>query len=162
MEKIVEQVGIFLYEYFKDGDGKKQGILKKYDLNKTLCEELEYKDDYLNGKVLKYEDGRLVLQSSYILNRLDGELKEYYRDGNIKSISQYSLGKLHGKRENYFENGKISMVTHCIEDKLDGKKEKYYENGQLEMEGYYCKNNMVGVWKWYDKDGKILKVKEFE
>ena len=139
LEKKVEQVGIFLYDYFIDELNRKQGVLKKYNLDKELCEELEYKDDYLNGKTLK----------------------EYYKDGKLKSISNYSNGKLHGKKENYFENGKISTITYYNEDKLDGKKQKFYESGNLEFEGYYTKNNMSGIWKWYDQDGKIVKEKEY-
>lgn len=52
LEKKVEEVGIYLYEYYIDENSRKQGILKKYDLNKNLCEELEYKDDYLMVKLL--------------------------------------------------------------------------------------------------------------
>lgn len=161
LEKKVEQVGIFLYEYYVDEYGKKQGILKKYDLDKKLCEELEYGDDYLNGRFFKYEDGALILEGSYLLNRLDGVVQEYYKDGKLKSKSTYISGKLHGRKESYFESGVISTVVNYFEDKLHGKKEKFYENGNLEFEGYYTKNNMSGIWKWYDRNGNLLKVKEY-
>jgi antitoxin component YwqK of YwqJK toxin-antitoxin module len=161
LEKKVEQVGIFLYDYFIDELNRKQGVLKKYNLDKELCEELEYKDDYLNGKTLKYENGVAIFEGNYLLNKLDGEVREYYKDGKLKSISNYSNGKLHGKKENYFENEKISTITYYNEDKLDGKKQKFYESGNLELEGYYAKNNMSGIWKWYDQDGKIVKEKEY-
>lgn len=161
LEKKVEEVGIFLYEYYVDENGKKQGILKKYNLDKTLCEELEYRDDYLNGKVLKYREGRVCLECNYILNRLDGVMTEYYESGKIKSISNYVAGKLQGKKEIYFENGKLATVTNYLEDKLNGEKKKYYESGELEFEGQYEKNNMVGIWKWYDREGNLLKTKEY-
>jgi antitoxin component YwqK of YwqJK toxin-antitoxin module len=33
----------------------------------------------------------------------------------------------------------------------------YYENGVLKMEGNYLKNKQVGLWKFYSKDGKLIK-----
>ncbi len=162
LEKKVEEVGIYLYEYYIDKNSRKQGILKKYDLNKNLCEELEYKDDYLNGKVIKYENGIVYLECNYILNKLDGIMTEYYSNGNIKSVSNYIQGKLHGKKEIYLENGRLLTVTTYFEDKLDGKKMKFYETGDVEFEGYYSKNNMSGTWKWYDKSGEVVKIKNYE
>lgn len=161
LKREVEQVGIFLYEYYIDEFGRKQGILKKYNLDKILCEELEYKDDYLNGKALKYEAGELISEGEYLLNKLNGTIKEYYKDKKIKTISNYVEGKLQGRKEIYFENGNLSTVTNYFQDKLHGKKEKFYEDGTLEFEGYYEKNNMVGTWKWFDRDGKLLKIKEY-
>lgn len=161
LEKIVEQVGIFLYEYYVDLNGLKQGILKKYNLDKSLCEEIEYKDDYLNGKVLKYEENKIVYEGDYLKNKLDGFLKEYYKNNNLKSCTTYKMGKLEGEKIEYFENGKISTITNYFNDKLNGEKKRFYESGILKFEGYYKDNNMCRIWKWYDKDGSLLKIKEY-
>ena len=44
---------------------------------------------------------------------------------------------------------------------MNGKFISYYENGFLQVLGYYVDDEKKGKWIYYDKKGKILKVKMF-
>lgn len=155
--RVVEEVGRYLYEYYLDENKNKQGVLKKFNSDKILCEELEYKDDMLDGVCYYYEDGKLISKLTYKKNRLDGESLSYYLNGEIKSESFFIDGKQEGECKNYSCEGVLLSVTNYKNSKLHGEKRKYYENGQLEMVGYYENNSMVGVWKWYDIHGELIK-----
>jgi len=36
----------------------------------------------------------------------------------------------------------------------------YYEHGQLEREGVYKNNVRIGIWKYYDVDGKHIRTED--
>ena len=64
-------------------------------------------------KTLKYENGVAIFEGNYLLNKLDGKVKEYYKDGKLKSISNYSNGKLHGKKRAILKMEKYPL-SHII------------------------------------------------
>jgi antitoxin component YwqK of YwqJK toxin-antitoxin module len=39
----------------------------------------------------------------------------------------------------------------------NGASSVYYENGVLRMEGNYFNNKQIGLWKFYDQKGKLIK-----
>jgi len=38
----------------------------------------------------------------------------------------------------------------------------YYENGNLDSHGNYLNGKKVGVWKYYDESGKLIKSEKFD
>jgi antitoxin component YwqK of YwqJK toxin-antitoxin module len=41
--------------------------------------------------------------------------------------------------------------------KRNGKSSAYYATGVLEREGMYKNNKRVGIWKYYDAEGKLIR-----
>lgn len=156
IERVVEQVGNFLYEYYVDENKNKQGELKKFK-DKVLCEKLNYRDDMLDGECIYYEGETLIAKKNYKRNRLDGKIVEYYPNGNIKTESFYVEGNQEGESKNFSQEGVLLSVTNYKKGKLNGEKRKYFPSGELEMIGYYENNNMVGTWKWFDTLGNVIR-----
>lgn len=123
-------------EYYEDGKIKsriqikngKDLILEKYDENrnltktekrianetikslypnKTVFEEINYKNGKLNGTYKKYyENGNVMISAYYYDGLLEGEYSEYYPDGTTSAVSQYKNGKLNGIKKNFIQTGK--------------------------------------------------------
>ena len=63
---------------------------------------------------------------------------EFYKDGKIKSKKIYKSGLIQGQ---YIE---------------------YHKNGQILAFGKYEDSKKIGVWIWYDEDGKVQVEKSFD
>ena len=69
----------------------------------------------------------------------------------------------------YYENGKIKESGNHIRiygksnlSSREGWWKSYYESGNLKEEGFYKKNEKIGVWKLFNKKGKVIKRKKYK
>jgi len=65
--------------------------------------------------------------------------------------------KRDGKWIYYYENGNVWSEGFFKDGKSDGKRTTHYENGKIFYEGYYKDDRRVGVWKFYDEKGTLVK-----
>jgi antitoxin component YwqK of YwqJK toxin-antitoxin module len=117
---------IFREEHYKQG--KKHGIFKEYDEQGNLTHQDEYNNDKLVGESLWFyptgiirerwtyicedreecriywENGQLY-KVSYIGEKSNGEVKEWYDNGNIMSITLYNKGEIVDEQR-YYKDGK--------------------------------------------------------
>ena len=70
----------------------------KYNNNETI----QYEYEYLNGKIRKYNKGKLKFEGEII-----GEGKEYNDNGILIFEGEFLYGKRHGKGKEYNDNGKL-------------------------------------------------------
>jgi len=87
--------------------------------------------------------------------RINGEVLEY-RDGKIIMREKFVDGLREGWRILYYLNGQVKKKTFCKHDKADGKEYSYYINGTLMYSGVYRNGIPYGSLFWYDDLGKIL------
>ena len=80
-----------------------------------------------------YPKKKIQMTGEYRNNKRDGKWIYYYNNGNLWS-------------EGFFKNGKS-----------DGKRITHYENGKIFYVGYYQEDRRVGVWKFYDEKGTLVK-----
>ena len=66
-----------------------------------------------------------------------------------------------GKWTVYYPHGAPSQIMTYKFGKLNGKMSNYYSNGKIQSEGKYVNDLKHGVFKIYDKDGKVLKQEKF-
>lgn len=114
-------------------------------------EKKEYKE---------YKDG--VLYKSYSLdgnNNYDGVYKEFYKNGKLKTICDFK----HGKTDSTLTYNEDSSLSHIVYEKgKDTFTIKKFKNNFIESIGEstaQAKN--IGVWKYYNQKGKLIKKQEF-
>ena len=113
-------------------------------------------------KVMKetYPDGSPERECVYKGNDDKGELireTTWYPHKKLQMTGEYKDGKRDGKWMYYYENGNIWSEGYFKNGKSEGKRVTHYETGRVFYEGYYEQERRVGVWKFYDENGKFLK-----
>jgi antitoxin component YwqK of YwqJK toxin-antitoxin module len=88
--------------------------------------------------------------------------KEFYDNGAVKIDMKYKDGKRNGPTYSYYKDGKPWSLNTFEEDELQGPYQTWHENGQLYYDGQYDHNRKVGVWKFYDDKGGLIKTMDFD
>ncbi len=152
----------------------KQGNWKSYYNNGQLNEDLQYKNDELDGFSTKnHENGEIKIKinlkkdkrdgeyaeynfsgvisenASYKNGLIEGVYNEYFSQGQIYSQTEYKAGKKDGNFKRYFANGNIDMEVPYINGLANGKYIEYFLNGNIYAEGNYKDNFKTGYWKNY-------------
>ena len=116
--------------YYND-DGKKEGEWKECYGN--ACYRIS---DYVDGMKWAisncyYGDGRLLSESNYLKDMLNGDYKEYYWGGQLQTQGEYSNGKKSGCWSDYYSNGKLHRCGRYHNDRRCGNWKLNFEDGQL-------------------------------
>ena len=85
----------------------------------------------------------------------------WYPKKKIQMEGEYKHNKRDGRWIYYYENGKVWSEGFFREGKSDGKRVTYFENGKIFYEGYYDLDRRVGVWKFYDEKGGMVKTVDY-
>jgi hypothetical protein len=85
----------------------------------------------------------------------DGDFVMRYPNGVIQIRGYYRNGKREGDWASFFPSGKIQSEGFFTAGKRDHKGIVYYDNGEKMYEGMYKDGLQVGVWKFYDRKGKL-------
>ncbi len=136
--------------YFQNGNIR---AIEKYDMGKFIGTWFYY-----------YENGNINAEYNY----------EYSNDKSSKSITYYLNGIIETKEEftkdfdllyYYSFNEKGDTTYKCIP--IDFKKKiyefiSYYDNGLIEYSGQIQEKTeegqkKIGIWKWYDEKGQLIK-----
>ncbi|NER11318.1 MORN repeat variant [Muriicola jejuensis] len=87
-----------------------------------------------------------------------GVLYGKYPNGKYLSIQEYKNGIGNGTWVNYYENGNLKEIGTYRDNRVEGPIRQYHENGKLKAEGMYAHwRRKVGLWKFYDLQGKLLR-----
>jgi len=161
-----------------DEKGKKNGILRNYDLDGKIVYEMDYLKGEIvaykyydkEGKVLKearkhkgefdfvgfYPEGTKNLEGTYTTEGRVKLWKYYDSYGNLTSEENYNnKGKLHGTAKNYYLNGKLKNEMKYANGQPEGYFVSYYKNGKIMNEGWYKDGLMKGYWNTYYADGTL-------
>ncbi|MBA3901733.1 MAG: tetratricopeptide repeat protein, partial [Bacteroidetes bacterium] len=139
-------------------NGKQQGIQKDYNKAGHLTNIANYKDDESDGKFLIYFDmgeAYKKYEGYYLKGKLNDSLYEYYDNGAIDAIEIYKNGQLNGERKEFHRNGQLKSVVKYIEGVREGEYKSYFDNGQLYKQGHYKAGTDIGQWTSWYKDGKL-------
>ena len=153
-----------IYHYNLDGslarvismrDGKKNGMERKYVLNKngivTISEETQYLDDLVDGfKKSYYENGMLYYTREYKQGVRDGESIEFDDKGNKISYCVYKRGKKHGREELYREDATLKSVHNYINGLKEGDQFYYKKDGHtIQCHAIFANNTLYDIVKGY-------------
>jgi len=143
------------------------GEVKEFTESGKLKTEATYKNNKLNGILIRYaEDGNVLSKEtyengtlkgpaeyySYTKNNflhtvchyknavLDGEFYIEQKDGVVREKATYLKGRLNGPRTTFYANSKPETTETWAEGKLQGKREIFFPTGQL----WYSENYVNG------------------
>ena len=136
--------------------------------------KLQTKSNFLDGKhhglyeFFVIETG-LHLSKEYFKNGEEHGTHEFFHDsGKIKTRTYFKEGKKEGTEEHYDENGLLEMKSEYKNDLQHGISEIFYSSfhdlsptdvgyGKLYSKGQYKEDRKIGIWEWYDKEGKVVR-----
>ncbi len=135
---------ITMWNYRKDGSLRQK---------RTMTQAENLKASHKTGK--GDFKGIMTLQKVYAV--------WYYKNGNISSENtQIGLRNI-GFYNTYYENGQIKeKVFRNLDHKRDGDYMYWYEDGSVMIQGQYKNGKKIGLWKTFDKDGKLKKEKNYK
>ena len=88
------------------------------------------------------------------MESLTESLKSFFENGSLLQIGTFKNGDMKNIKV-FYENGNLKF-----EQKLKESKRKirgYYPNGKLEAEGEVFQGDEIGLWKYYNEEGNLLK-----
>ena len=134
--------------------------MKKLILSALFCLVSFYSfgyqiDENFTGQVIKkYKNGQVKSIENFKNGKLNGEFKEFFEDGNLSQIATFKNGDMKNIKV-FYENGKLKFEQNLKNRK--GKYRGYYPNGKLEVEGEVFQGDEIGLWKYYNEEGNLLK-----
>lgn len=175
-----------LNKYGNKTSSYKSGTWKFYYPNGNLNEQVEYKDNKMNGYYIHYApDGSLLEQGEYKMDLKTGLWKQY-KDGKISTEISYTNDVENGKFV-FYVNGKIARtgeykngikVNRWLEFDENGNKigqaiydEAGLKKGKWEIPSFYLEtitfgeyqnDERVGVWSVRNTEGKIIQTVDFD
>ena len=110
-------------------------------------------DENFTGQVIKeYKDGQVESIENFKNGKLNGEFKEFFEDGSLFQVGTFKNGEMKSIRV-FYENGNLKFEQNLKDRK--GRYKGYYPNGQLEEEGEVFQGEKIGVWRYYNEEGKL-------
>lgn len=163
------------------------GEVKEFNENGSIKTEAHYKNNKLNGTLLRYsDDGILLSREEYANGVLHGPA-EYFtpikndmlhakctyknsfleglrtmtqKDGTLREEEHYKHGRLDGKRIFYYPNGKKESEENFKEGKLHGERSLFFPSGALWYRENYKNGRLEGERFGFFASGKI-RLEEF-
>ena len=134
--------------------------MKKLILSALFCLVSFYSfgyqiDENFTGQIVKkYKDGQVKSIENFKNGKLNGEFKEFFENGSLFQIGTFKNGDMKNIKV-FYENGNLKFEQNLKNRK--GKYRGYYPNGQLEAEGEVFQGDEIGLWKYYNEEGNLLK-----
>lgn len=88
------------------------------------------------------------------IGKQDGKWEYWYENGKLEEVANYTKGKLNGQVVKYWDNGKKMHIGYFKNDIIDSTMTSWYDNGKVREEGTYKLGEKIGLWKYFDLDGK--------
>jgi len=115
-------------------------------------------ESYPDGTPKRVQYYTPELENSYLAKEVF-----YYENGNKKLIGHYNQdGKKHGKWIYWREDGKKWSEGYFFEGKDDKMRRTWHENGGKHYRGRYDKGTRVGIWRFYDESGRMVKEIDYD
>ncbi len=160
--------------------GIRNGMYYRYHLTGLLAEESYYKNGFQDS-VCKYYDnvfGRLMKEEYYTNGKKNGIQLTFNELGDTTAIINFKDDVMHGEYKRFF-NGNVTMYKKgFLKSKAKRRYKGYvsgldeigtYNNGkkhgkfvtgltnkEYHTEGFYDNGVMVGEWKYFNANGKVV------
>ena len=192
----------------RDNEGLRQGSWKDFYPSGNIKTEKSYLNDKLHGYYKEYDEkGNLVLTMLYengvivnskvddnadieIVNRYSQEgqliyngayrnripvgIHREFKDGKVISSKIFNdngiivsegivdeSGNKNGQWKDFYPDGTVRAEGQYIDSRRTGLWKFYNREGKLEQTGYFSNDNPNGLWKWYYENGAILREEEY-
>ena len=134
--------------------------MKKLILSALFCLVTFYSfayqiDENFTGQIIKkYKNGQVKSIENFKNGKLNGEFKEFFENGSLFQVGTFKNGDMKNIKV-FYENGNLKFEQNLKNRK--GKYRGYYPNGKLEVEGEVFQGDEIGLWKYYNEEGNLLK-----
>ena len=166
-------------------DGKLNGESVWYTPDGRVMTRAFYLDDTLNGRYQRfYPNGTLEVECWYKNGQRDSVYHSYSEKGKLALEEYYIKGKLNGASMKWYDNGQVFQDGQYVDGMMDGSWFIFYPSGALagkaaykmgtgrqicyEESGYKClevpyvDNLKHGKEIYYNPDGRVTKIVEYE
>lgn len=142
-------------------NGKLNGECVWYTQNGELMKKACYHDDVLEGLCTCWHpNGKKASEEHYVNGKLDGEVRKWYDNGQIFQEGQYSDGMMEGQWFIFYPSGALAGKADYA--KGTGKQIGYEESGYKCLEVSYVDNEKHGKEVYFNPDGRVTKIVEYE
>lgn len=142
-------------------NGKLNGECLWYAQSGELMKKAHYKDDVLEGQCVNWHpNGKMASEEYYVNGKLDGEVKKWYDNGQLFQEGQYTEGMMDGQWFIFYPSGALAGKADYVLG--TGKEICYEESGYKCLEVPYVDNLKHGKEIYYNPDGRITKIVEYE
>jgi len=116
-----------------------------------------------NGMTIWYTDtGTVKSKVNFVDGQENGIYTSYYDNGKEKLIVKYVNGQKDGMQKLYYNNGVLGSQINYINGKREGVMTDWNMYGDKSSDVFYKNNYKVGLKKYYDKDGNVVKTETFK
>ncbi|MBI3520369.1 MAG: hypothetical protein HY062_13585 [Bacteroidetes bacterium] len=141
---------------------KKQGFWRYLKLYTGTLKFVTYFNDTLTDLAREYSADSVLLSDGKFRNGLkDGYWKFYFGNGNLKEQGYFQDNTKSGWWQSYDLNNKLLEEASYSRDEISGYVKRYL-NGILSEEGKQFNGRRRGAWKFYDSEGNIKKITEYD
>ena len=134
------------------------GEVKELDENNKIKAIAYYKNNKLNGPLVRYdEDGEVLSREEYVAGILQGpaEYFSYLKDNLFSTKCTYTNALLEGERTVVQKDGTIRETSHYQQGKRQGERTCFFNNGVPELKENYEKGKLEGERTLFFPSGKI-------
>lgn len=111
------------------------------------------------------EEGKLQMLISYDPSCNCRTYTEYYPDGKIFAKRVFKVVEkgefIDGEDITYYHDGSIKQYKLWKNAVPEGRAYVNYENGKPEQESFYSDKHKTGTWKYYNKNGELIREQIF-
>ena len=158
-DKITKEQFSFDFSIYKQQQFKKN--LSLLFCSYTNPDTVIKKGNFVFGTYGTYYYEQDTLYSGTLINgKREGQWRYYQAYGNGSRIfeGQYLNSKRNGLFKKYYERTDQPTYKENYRDNLpQGQFTWWFSNGQVESKKYFDKGNPIGVWEFYNDDGKLIK-----
>jgi len=135
--------------------GKRQGLTIETRSTGERYEKL-YQDAKLDGRWLKFIDGKKREEHFYKSGKKHGVVRTWRSDGSLAlTKDRYVQGKLQGLSEYRASNGQLERRTPYVAGKKHGLEERWHKTGELRERTPYLNGKMHGERVGFRGDGSL-------
>lgn len=133
---------------------KKHGPWREWTETRVPTLEQHWRHGKLDGKVVKYADGKVATTATYKNGLADGPYVEY-RDGKPALTGQFTADKRTGTWTTYDADGGVTLIATYKNGVLDGP--WHQRLGDVVIDGQLTAGRRTGTWTSTDKGGEVQK-----
>lgn len=128
-----------------------------FQVGEDLLEFLiPYKDGIKEGEAIEYyANGNVYNKVTYVSGKIIGIAKKFYINGKPLSKIAYKDGEMNGIYKTYYSNGQLQEDGQTKDGLFNGPWKLYYSNGVLREKFTYDDGKLIGTYKGYDIDEKL-------
>ncbi len=134
------------------------GEVKEFNEKDQVITLAHYKDNKLNGALIRYTDkGEELVRENYINGLLQGEATyiTFTKNGTVTATCSYKNSRLNGERILMQQDGTLRCKEIYKNGRLDGKRQCFYPTGSKEREENYAEGKLNGQREMFFPDGKV-------